>query len=107
MFRVSTSEFTYELPEDIEYSEVWVSFKQRDLILTKKLVVGSSADSGIIMDGNTVLVSLDEEETSDFAPGFAWTQVKVKTVGDQVLPSDEFRIIVKAVEDNTPMSGGE
>lgn len=106
MFRVSTSTFTYELPEDIEYAEVWVSFKQRDLILTKKLGV-SSADSGIIMDGNTVLVSLTEEETSYFAPGFAWTQVKVRTADDQVLPSDEFRIIVKAIEDNTPMSGGK
>lgn len=107
MFRVSTSEFVYELPEDLEYTKVRVSFKQRTNVFAKELVVGGSVDSGIVAEGNTVVVSLTEEETATFRPGLAYTQIKVLAADERVLISDEFRIIVQATEDDTIMSGGE
>ena len=106
MFRVSTSEFVYELPEDIEYDTVRVSFSQNTNVFTKQLVVGGSADSGIVADGNTVVVSLTQQETSLFQPGFAYTQVRVLTADERVLISEEFRIVVSATEDTEIMSGG-
>lgn len=107
MFRVSTSEFTYELPSDVsEYKIIRVSYQQRDVLLTKQYVVGGTSDSGIVADGDTVVVSLTQEETAMFRPGFAYTQVKVLTLDDKTLPSNEFRIIVQSIEDETIMSGG-
>lgn len=102
MFRYSTSEFTYTLPEDMQYQIIRVSYAQKGtLILTKQYDPNGTTSSGITVDENTVNVFLTQEETGRFSPGYAKTQVKVYTDAQEAPYSEEYRFIVKDVEDPT------
>ena len=99
MFRFSTAEFTYDLPEDAStYPIIRVDFGQKnECLLSKQLCPDGRTDTGIGADGKTVIVFLTQEETGLFSAGFAKTQIKAYTEDAEAPYSDEYRFIVKGV----------
>lgn len=104
-YRATTEPFTYTLPEDADsYNVIRIAFAQNEELLVKEYAYGS-ADPGMELDGKDVIVTLTQEETKMFKPGFAYTQVRALTSEDEAPASKEFRIIVRRILDDEIMGG--
>ena len=97
MYRATTAEHTFTMPEDTSvYDIIQITYKQRAKKLVKTLIEGREA-SGIMAVGDTVLVTLTQEETRRFSVGKATVQVRVLRSDGKAYASEEFIIDVKGV----------
>lgn len=90
MYRVTTPEHVFTLPEDSSaYSVIQIAYKQRSKKLTKTCR-GDDVPTGVVVSGNTVTVDLTQEETKQFGAGECSVQVRVLTTGGKAYASDKF-----------------
>lgn len=97
MYRVTTPEHTFTLPELISsYKVVQIAYRQGSLKFTKTYEDGE-ASSGMSISGNTVIVSLTQEETKRFKKGEASVQVRALTSNDKAVASKQFPFTIEDV----------
>lgn len=97
MYRVTTPEHTFTLPESISnYKVVQVAYKQSAFKLVKTYADGE-ASSGMSISGDTVIVTLTQEETKKFKKGDASVQVRALTTCDRAVASKHFPFTIEDV----------
>ena len=97
MYRLTTPEHTFTLPENIsDYKVVQIAYKQSATKFVKTYANGE-ASSGMSISGNTVIVTLTQEETKKFKRGEASVQVRALTMTDKAVASKQFLFTVEDV----------
>ena len=97
MYRVTTPEHTFTLPEPISsYKVVQIAYRQSAFKFAKTYADGE-ASSGMSISGNTVIVSLTQEETKKFKKGEASVQVRALTSNDKAVASKQFTFTIEDV----------
>lgn len=97
MYRVTTPEHTFTLPESISsYKVVQIAYRQSSFKLVKTYEDGE-ASSGMSISGNIVIVSLTQEETKKFKKGDASVQVRALTSNDKAVASKQFLFTIEDV----------
>lgn len=96
MIRASTPTHTFRLPIDAALID---KFRLVYNQCGNKVLIKNKED--MVVDGNTWRVKLTQEETSKFAGcDMVKIQIRVKTVGGDVIPSKEIHVAVKDVLDD-------
>ena len=97
MYRVTTPEHVFTLPEDSSaYSVIQIAYKQR----SKKLIKtcrGDDVPTGVVINGNTITVDLTQEETKNFGTGEGFVQIRVLTTGGKAYASKMFPFEIEEV----------
>lgn len=97
MYRVTTPEHTFTLPENIShYKVVQVAYKQGSNKLVKTYANGT-ASSGMVVSGTNVVITLTQEETKKFKKGEASVQVRALTLADRAVASAQFPFTIEDV----------
>ena len=98
MYRVTTPEHTFTLPQNASaYDVIQITYKQGATKITKTCEDGVTPQ-GVTIDGKNVVVMLTQAETKKFRAGGALTvQVRALTLGGKAYASDRFPIEVKEV----------
>ena len=97
MYRVTTPEHVFTLPEDSSaYAVIQITYKQGSKKLVK-LCRGGEVPSGVSISGSTVVVTLTQEETKQFSAREALVQVRVLTQGGKALASKRFPVEIEEV----------
>lgn len=91
----TTPDQYYELPFSTDLLEkVSVTYRQKG----KTVIIKRTEDC--TLEGNNIIVSLDQEETMLFNPTeIVEVQIKVKTLEGEVMGCDEYRLSVKEIFD--------
>lgn len=96
-YRVTTPTHTFILPIDTsECSVIQVTYKQDCKSLVKKYADGV-LPSGMMLDEDSVVISLTQEETKAFKVGSVEVQMRVLTNGGEAYASDIFTVGVTKV----------
>ena len=99
MYRVTTPEHVFKLPENAsEYDVIQIAYKQGGTKLVKTYENGSAPD-GITIDGDTVTVILTQAETKRFRRGTLRVQVRALKNNGRAYASVRFPIEVEEVND--------
>lgn len=96
MIRGTTPTHIFGLPFDSSMaSAIRITYAQRDMLLFSKIKADCTCD------GNNITCMLTQEETLKFECGeYAQVQVKVLTVGGEVLVSDIINVLVEKCLDD-------
>lgn len=97
MYRVTTPEHTFTLPEAVSsYKVVQVAYRQGSTKFVKAYADGETSP-GMYVNGNTVAITLTQEETKKFKKGEASVQVRALTQTDTAVASKQFTFTVEDV----------
>ena len=93
MYRATTPTHTFTLPMDpAECTEIQVAYEQGPVELVK-LYQDNTFPPGMSFDENDVLITLTQQETSQFKEGRAYVQIRVR-YGGKVLASQKMNVSV-------------
>lgn len=97
MYRVTTPEHTFTLPEAVNnYKVVQVAYRQNSVKFAKTYANGEMP-SGMSVSGATIIITLTQEETKRFRTGEASVQVRALTQNDVAVASKKFTFKVDDV----------
>ena len=97
MYRVTTPEHTFTLPESAtSYKVIQVAYRQGSMKMLKTSANGSMSE-GMSISGDTVIITLTQEETKKFKKGTASVQVRALTLADKAVASRKFDFEVEDV----------
>lgn len=97
MYRATTPEHTFTLPEAVDnYKVVQVAYRQNSVKFAKTYANGESS-SGMSVSGATVIITLTQDETKRFKVGEASVQVRALTQADKAVASKRFTFTVEDV----------
>lgn len=98
-YRATTPTDTFTFKEDISnFVKIQIAYKQNDVTVVK-LYDNGNIPSGMEITGNTVAITLSQEETSKFEEGPAWVQIRIKRVSGKVDATPKYYIRIKDVND--------
>lgn len=96
-YRATTPSDTFTFKEDISnYVKIQIAYKQNDTEIVK-LYENGTIPSGMEIIGNTIFITLTQEEMNTFEEGPASVQVRVKRVGGKVDATPKYYIRIKDV----------
>ena len=97
MYRVTTPEHVFKLPEDASvYEVIQITYKQGSTKLVK-LCDDGSVPSGVRIIDDTVIVTLTQAETKKFRRGELTVQVRALKNNGKAYASTRFPIAVEEV----------
>ena len=98
-YRVTTPQHTFTLPfSTSECSVIQVTYTQGGVQLVKEY--DGTLPSGMVLDDDTVIINLTQEETKQFKVGTVSAQVRVLTTGNKAYASSEFTVSVRKVNND-------
>lgn len=100
MIRGTTPIHTFEIPFDVSLiSDVRIIYYQDGA----QVLWRDAAECEL--EGKTITIRLTQEETFQFdcKKGYVYIQLRIRTIGGEVLASDEIRVEVKRCLDNEVM----
>ena len=77
MTRWCDHRITFTLDRDIGDSRVFITFRQNGRVICEY----SSSDAAVLIDGDTVTLSMSPDDTQLFSPSFATVQLNLLTDG--------------------------
>ena len=93
-YRVTTPQFSFTLPIDTsDCSVIQITYTQGAHKLVKEYSHGT-LPPGMILDEDTVINNLTQQETKDFKAGTVDVQLRALSTGGQAYASDHFIINV-------------
>lgn len=99
MVRGSTPTHEITLPDNVDVELIdYVEITYSQEKAAKKIVILRKTKDDYTMDVNVIALKLTQEETFSFFPGDAWIELRILTLGKDVIPLDP---IYLHVEDTT------
>ena len=91
MIRTTTPTHVFQLNEPLSFEAIQLTYKQEgDIILVK-------TEDDCTIDGNTISVTLTQEETKKFSAGIAYAQIKAIDNSGNVIATNPVAIHVQEV----------
>lgn len=97
MYRVTTPEHVFKLPEDASvYDAIQITYKQGSTKLIK-LYDNGVIPEGVSITGDTIIVTLTQSETKKFKKGELTVQIRALKKNGKAYASKRFPITVEDV----------
>lgn len=101
MYRATTPKHIFTLPiPTSSCKDILITYAQNNKIVIEKHKDDGAIPSGMVLDGDDVIITLTQEETNKFKEKTATAQIRVLTNGGKVCASKRFTISVKGVDDD-------
>lgn len=104
MYRATTPDHTFRFKFQADTCAIIrVAYAQNGKLKFVKKYVNGVADSGMVLDGTDVIITLTQEETKMFSEGHAGVQIRAMNSAGKVVASGKFVVSVEGVYDDEIM----